>query len=455
MKKIVSNALYVLFFGFALTLVIACVLLIINISKGEGQTLNDIEAVQISGSAEDSAAYETIGKKVEVSSSPGYQNIPSSYGYDALETDKKKFLYDRLFESIYSVSDEPDENGRYRISRVSVPNKRLSEFDIREVVNAFIYDNPEIFWLENLFGYAYLEDDTIVEFYSILSAEECHQCISRFNTRIDEILSQVGENKTEYQREKIIHDIVLGNCVYKTGVKSSDDGWEYFTAYGALVNGEAVCEGYAKSMQLLLNRVGVACSMIRGDAGDVPHMWNVVELGGEWYHLDPTWDDMENEINYEYFNLTTLAISENHTICDSVINVIESQESGEIDPLVKYNFYVPMCTSKDMNYYYAEGVYIKDFKDSTNEALIDAIMQRAVSGDVYIPVRFGEDMPYSDYVSCMFEQSPYQFYLCLEEANKRLDKEQRLPEGLEIKLLKKEANKTLRIRLLIEKENAG
>ena len=64
MKKIVSNTLYVLFFGFALTLVIACVMLIINISKGDGQSFNEIEAVKLSGPADDDIAFSHISNEL-------------------------------------------------------------------------------------------------------------------------------------------------------------------------------------------------------------------------------------------------------------------------------------------------------------------------------------------------------------------------------------------------------
>ena len=177
MKKIVSNTLYVLFIGFALTLVVACIMLVINISRGDGQNFNDIEAVQLSGPADEDIAFAHITNEV-LNESPGnYQQVSVQFGFDALGNDKKEYLYNHLMAGIYTVSNDADENGRYRLSRIRVHNYKLSEFDIREVVNAFIYDNPQYFWIENLFGYAYAGDDTIVEFYSVLSASDCSKYI--------------------------------------------------------------------------------------------------------------------------------------------------------------------------------------------------------------------------------------------------------------------------------------
>lgn len=447
MKKIVSNTLYILFVGFALTLVVACIMLVINISNGDGQNFNDIEALKLSGSADEDIAFAHITNEV-LSEAPGnYQQVSVQFGYDALRNEKKEYLYDHLMSGIYTVSNEADENGRYRLSRIRVHNYKLSEFDIREVVNAFIYDNPQYFWIENLFGYAYAGDDTIVEFYSVLSANECSRYIKRFNDKVTELLSQVEKGKSAYQREKLIHDLILKNCTYKTGVKSSADGWEYFTAYGAIVNGEAVCEGYAKSMQVLLTRVGVQCSMVRGDAGGVAHMWNVVELNGEWYHVDPTWDDNENDNvpSYEYFNVTTEQICKNHTICDDIYTVT-STDDEEIEPLAKYNFYVPMCTSRDMNYYQVEGILIRRLDKTAEDALTELIKEKAESGETYIPIRFGTELPYSEYVNKLFHESPYLFYYCLENVNNTLSKNKQVDAG-SVFLLKNEDFRTLRVRL--------
>lgn len=446
MKKIVSNTLYILFFGFALTLVAACIMLMINVSKENEITVEQIEAVQISATMQDDAKYETIDKEVEENGD--YPRVTIRYAYNALENDKKKFLYDRLLESIYSVTNEADENGRYRISRITVRDYELSEFDIREVVNAFINDNPEYFWIENLFGYAHVDNNTIVEFYSVLSSDNCEKYIETFNRKINSILSSIKKGMGEYQREKAIHDAVLNSCVYKTGVKTSADGWQYFTAYGALVEGEAVCEGYAKSIQLLLTRAGVSCSMIRGEADGIPHMWNVVQLGGEWYHLDPTWDDNDSEgrVHYEYFNLTTEAISRNHVISDNISTILETENSGDIDPLVKYNFFVPMCTKTLMNYYYADGILIQTVDSKIDKPLTDALVACANNREYYFPIRFGDGMSYNDYINYMFSRSPCKFYYCLEKANAKLDDDHKIDEG-KISILKHENDMTLRVRL--------
>ena len=71
------------------------------------------------------------------------------------------------------------------------------------------------------------------------------------------------------------------------------------TAYGALKNGVAVCEGYACAAKLMLNELGIRCDIQIGDCIDGGgHAWNLVELDGVWYQMDVTWNDGGSRSDY-------------------------------------------------------------------------------------------------------------------------------------------------------------
>ncbi len=449
MKKILSVILYTIFFGFAAVLFVSCIILIVKTANRNVKQYNDLEAVMIDDrEGTDNGNYAVIGAEVSSQSPKGYRDIQLKYGYQALDTANKQDLYDRIEKNIYSVSEDMDDNGHYRLARLKIIGEKMSEFDIREVMNAYLYDNPQVFWLENLFGYAYAGEDTIVEFYSELSAEECEDCIALFNKKVDEIVAAVDSGLSEYEREKIVHDKVLDGCVYKKGVESSKDGWQYFSAYGALVTGEAVCEGYAKSMQIILSKVGIPCLTIRGEADGILHMWNVVELNDEWYHLDPTWDDNDKDgkIIYEYFNLSTENISQSHKINQDIMNGLLFAENREKIGTIRYNFFVPMCVSMNMNYYMQEGVQIEKFDTETDQKVINAFVKRVRDGENYFPLRFGTEMSYREYIDKLFYEAPYKYYYYVDHANEILDKQNRISKD-SISVLTNENNLTLRIRI--------
>ena len=448
MKKILSGILYGILLGFAVLMFIACIYLIVNTTKRNSIGYLETDVLKIDEKVgNDTAAYNDIDTEVSSEMTCGYVEINLKYAYNILDSENKRNLYEKIDENVYSVSEEKDDNGHYRIARLRVDGERMSEFDIREVINAYIYDNPHIFWLENLFGYAYADEDTILEFYSVLSADECEDCIKLFNKKINEIISSLKPTLTEYEREKILHDKLLNGCKYKKGIDSSKDGWQYFSAYGALVMGEAVCEGYAKSMQILLSKAGIPCLTLRGESNGVSHMWNVVELNNEWYHLDPTWDDNDGDgfIVYEYFNLDSENIGRTHKINAD----IETVMSGEHDETLnsRYNFFVPLCTSMNMNYYNKEGVFIEKFDSETDSKVIDEMVERVNANENYLPLRFGDSMKYSEYVNMMFYQSPYKYYYYIDHANDMLD--EKISKN-SISVLKNEFNSVLRVKLVTE-----
>jgi transglutaminase/protease-like cytokinesis protein 3 len=81
--------------------------------------------------------------------------------------------------------------------------------------------------------------------------------------------------------------------------------------YGMLVGGYGICLGYATTFQLLMDLAGVECITVVGAAADSTedHAWNMVRLEGEWYCVDPTWDDNSHDTSvksrHRYFNVTS------------------------------------------------------------------------------------------------------------------------------------------------------
>lgn len=80
---------------------------------------------------------------------------------------------------------------------------------------------------------------------------------------------------------------------------------ESHTIYGALVEKSAVCEGYAKTAQALFEMRGLNAIYVTGTCNNgVGHGWNLVQISGEWYQLDITWNDGAGEPYDEYYLVT-------------------------------------------------------------------------------------------------------------------------------------------------------
>lgn len=124
-------------------------------------------------------------------------------------------------------------------------------------------------------------------------------------------------------------------------------------AYGALVDGKAVCDGYTKAFQYLLQRVGIQSFMVTGIGNGVKHAWNIVRIDGKYYNVDLTWDDQKSDIIYTYFNITDEEIK-------SLSHILDKESEG----------FAPVCTSTDANYFAVYGGIFNEFSADDLGALI-------------------------------------------------------------------------------------
>lgn len=105
---------------------------------------------------------------------------------------------------------------------------------------------------------------------------------------VDAIIAGIEEDMTDVDKLIYLHDVLVDRVAYK----ETNDAM--YIASGALVDKKAVCAGYAKALNVLLHRVGLETSYVKGTS--LNHGWSYVKLDGEWYHVDPTWDDTRTPV---------------------------------------------------------------------------------------------------------------------------------------------------------------
>lgn len=130
-----------------------------------------------------------------------------------------------------------------------------------------------------------------------------------------DIIAQLTPDMDDYEKLKFFHDYLILNCKTDKTYSFAD------TVYGALVEKKALCEGYAKAFAYLCNLAGIENVIVTGETY-VPHMWNMVKLDGNWYHIDVTWDKPDDELHklfpdvilYQYFMATDSVIKNTHIV---------------------------------------------------------------------------------------------------------------------------------------------
>ncbi len=150
------------------------------------------------------------------------------------------------------------------------------------------------------------------------------------------ILADLIKNEmSDYTKELLIHDYIVNNTVYGYSEHCYD-------AYGALIQKEAVCQGYSRAMLLLSSLAGIYCLEAVGTDEGVNHSWNIIRLDGDYYHVDVSYNDPVGSINvlrHYYFNVT-----------DS-----DLEKTRQWDRTV-----YPVCDSITYNYYKMNNTYLKD-----------------------------------------------------------------------------------------------
>lgn len=187
--------------------------------------------------------------------------------------------------------------------------------NIFSIMNNIVKDNAEIMYYS---GVEYVNGRLKIKYTRPAEQLKNHQ-ISLRNKRDEIVAETINESMTDYEKVKAIHDYIINNTYYDMDLfENGKVEEESYTAYGTLVLGVSVCEGYAKAMKYILDEVGIETLVIIGDSKNQKHAWNLVKLDGEYYHIDATWDDpITNNgldvLQYNYFNLSDQMISKTHT----------------------------------------------------------------------------------------------------------------------------------------------
>ena len=171
---------------------------------------------------------------------------------------------------------------------------------------------------------------------------------------------------------------------------------------------KAVCAGYAKAFQLLLNALGIECTYVTSDT----HAWNLVRLEGDYYHIDATWDDssntkaeknMSSRVSYHFFCITT----------DELLRVKAHQPEDVLN--------LPVCTATKCNYHHRYGLCFETFDI---DRIRDVVCESIARGLTAFTFKFTSPEAYAEAYRTLATNS--QFMDVLRVANLRLDKQVKL-----------------------------
>ena len=269
-----------------------------------------------------------------------YSNVNvNKYFYNQLEE------YSKTIYKAFETNKEEMKSGTKQIELGDSFSSLLSQANGQELlgkyyqsaIEAYTYDNPEVFYLSPNKMFLNIETTTRGNAVSyrvyINSGNEANYLTDEFTSKeqvesaiaqIEQVKNQILQNATgdTYQDIKMVHDYLVDTISYDSSLSKP----YIYNIYGALVEKLCVCEGYARSMKYLLDSLDIPCTIVIGKGTNSEgktenHAWNYVEIEGKWYAIDATWDDpviigngtLSQSSKYRYFLKGSNEMAKDHT----------------------------------------------------------------------------------------------------------------------------------------------
>lgn len=326
----------------------------------------------------------------------------ASYSMHSIDHDKLKayfssFSFSDEFDDVMPLSTENFDrlNSTEKTAYVSILNNikahpeyikvlDLSTEEFRNVYFAVKNDNPDILCFPDACNMVSFMSANFIRIEYKQSAEICNSMMTELDKKLTDIAAGI-EADDEYSAELIIHDYIVNNCKY------DEDAPNGSSAYGCLIENKAICSGYSRAAMLLLNKVGIRSVLVSGlgvtsEQEDISHMWNIVWIDCEPYHLDVTWDDQDLEnsvLSHLFFNLSTEQIASTHK--DISIDI--------------------ECVATSANYFVKENLLFDKYDNKTLRTVADSLISNISSGKYYVEFRFSDAQAYETAVSAILDNT--------------------------------------------------
>ena len=233
----------------------------------------------------------------------------------------------------------------------SFPCPRMEGKELTDVFLKLRLDCPEIFFVSG-FHFRYYPDSANVELSPeyLFDKNKIKDHQKAMKARVEKLVRPAA-TMAELEKEQYVHDFICQNVRYDKLKKSYSH-----EILGPLGQGVGVCEGIAKTVKILCDQLGIWCIVVISEANPEKnikyrHAWNIVKIGGIYYHLDATFDNTLSHmgpVRYDYFNLDDGKVFRDH------------------EPVI---WKVPACTVSDGFYYRVKKLSFTKMEEVEKRAL--------------------------------------------------------------------------------------
>ncbi len=367
------------------------------------------------GKADDSAEVKSISER---DSTVKLDIYPENDLFDTVDKfDRAQYnTLSKSQKSLYIIMD----NAIYDMSTGYIALGKCTSDDIETAYHALRADRPEYFWLPSTYTLRTSGESSEIRFAQksgdwLYSKSERNKLEKEIKGDLEAFLQMVDGNMTQYELELKAHDHLARLMTYDhAALKEPDTRFYAWSIIGAFKYRKAVCEGYSRALQLMCFMLDIDCTVVTGETSE-PHMWNLVNIDDDWYHVDLTSNDTDSNPYHFFFNVTTEYMLKGRSI-DPKSNMVASATD-------RYNLFLPRCDETEYNYHIINSSYIASISQ-VEATVVSHVCDAVRSGKHRVEFAVSEDFGFvfgNDDASKKFSLER-----CISAANAELSATQRI-----------------------------
>lgn len=194
---------------------------------------------------------------------------------------------------------------------LDISEYELTVAEVQEIYDELYHSGQMPWYADEDCSYVFGEDQTIQRFRpKVLSPKVYDRDL--YEQKMAELIAATClPEMSDWQKAISVHDYIVLHTIY-------DEEMDKNTGYDSLIGGTTVCYGYSMLYMDVMNRLGIPCQIVITDETERNgHAWNVVQLDGQWYHVDLTWadptPDVYGYVSHEFFLKTDAEYEEGAT----------------------------------------------------------------------------------------------------------------------------------------------
>ncbi len=355
----------------------------------EEEDVSEIEDTEDAGETEEEE--ETVSGNEEAAKEE-YDEVnyedqgKNAYYFTTLSSEEKK-VYLEIYNSVVNMKE-------------SITLSSTDKDDVDRIFNLCMMDHPEIFYCE---GYHSKVSEAEGKVLSIgfegkfnYTREERKEKEEKIRNAAKKVIDSVPKNGSDYDKAKYVFEWIIDNTAYDLNAPDNQNIVSVF------LNHRSVCQGYTYAYKYLLNKLGIFCTIVYGEASGANHAWNLAKLDGTYCYIDVTWGDSsyrdrnDNEAertSYNYFGCNSDILLRTHAL----------KNKGKI----------PECKSLDEYYYVKEAKYFTKVDLDRLKAVFDH--ESRESGHMFT-IRASSEEVYNELKDTLFKEQ--QIFNLVQNADK-------------------------------------